>query len=407
MCGHNRTFVRARCDCGKEIEVELSRLAQGHKKSCGHLRSENALSLSVVNAKRIDANKLVAGLRFDKLTVIEDLGLQPAYGYTRSLVRVKCDCGKEKTVLRAQLLARKQKSCGCRKAEVMRTIGLQGLNRKAFGIASAHAAYCAYTKKAKQKGLEWALSENDFLTITSQPCFYCGAPPSNVSKSGVYNGDYVYSGIDRMDSEKGYVAGNVVACCFVCNRAKSDMPLVDFLAWIEKFRRPCGDVELDHITDKHGKIVTQDEAVRRGWLVCNNDPVLKPYVDNTRNLFVDQGRQVVAYAFGFRSPISNYTVQRFGVGTGLTPAKVTDVALQAPIVLNTGTTTKLIDAVDFLSPFVVRVAFTLANDDANGYLISEMGLFSGGEALIARKVRAVSINKTADYSPVLSWRLKF
>jgi hypothetical protein len=126
-----------------------------------------------------------------------------------------------------------------------------------------------------------------------------------------------------------------------------------------------------------------------------------------KNLFVDQGRQVVAYAFGFRSPIFSYTVQRFGVGTGLTPAKVTDVALQAPITLNNGLTTKAIDAVDFLSPFVVRVAFTLATDDANGYMLSEMGLFSGGEALIARKVRAVSINKTSDFSPTLTWRIRF
>lgn len=125
------------------------------------------------------------------------------------------------------------------------------------------------------------------------------------------------------------------------------------------------------------------------------------------NLFVDQGRQIVAYAFGFRSPVSDYTVQRFGVGTGLTPAKVTDVALQAPVTLNNSSTTKEIDTVDFLSPFVVRVGFTLATDDANGYILSEMGLFSGGEALIARKVRAVSINKTSDFSPTLTWRIRF
>jgi len=176
--------------------------------------------------------------------------------------------------------------------------------------------------------------------------------------------------------------------------------------------RPKGILTVTGIKLADGKSLSTQQAVDYGWVnpargVFAGWGLQRHEVPLGENLFLDQGRQVVAYAFGFRSPISNYTVQRFGVGTGLTPAKVTDVALQAPIVLNTGTTTKLIDAVDFLSPFVVRVAFTLANDDANGYLISEMGLFSGGEALIARKVRAVSINKTADYSPVLSWRLKF
>lgn len=176
--------------------------------------------------------------------------------------------------------------------------------------------------------------------------------------------------------------------------------------------RPKGILTVSGIKLANGKSLSTQQAVDYGWI----KPVAGQFagwglerheVPLGENLFVDQGRQIVAYAFGFRSPISAYTVQRFGVGTGTTPARVTDVALEAPVLLNTSTTTKPIDAVDFLSPFVVRVAFTLANDDANGYILSEMGLFSGGEALIARKVRAVSINKTSDFSPTLTWRIRF
>lgn len=176
--------------------------------------------------------------------------------------------------------------------------------------------------------------------------------------------------------------------------------------------RPKGILTISGIALADGRKLSTQQAVDYGWIA----PVRGAFagwglerheVPLGENLFVDQGRQIVAFAFGFRSPISNYTVQRFGVGTGLTPAKVTDVALQAPVTLNNGSTTKEVDAVDFLSPFVVRVAFTLANDDANGYILSEMGLFSGGEALIARKVRAVSINKTSDFSPTLTWRIRF
>ena len=161
-----------------------------------------------------------------------------------------------------------------------------------------------------------------------------------------------------------------------------------------------------------GRVISTQQAVDYGWI----NPVPGKFagwglehheLPLGKNLFVDQGRQLTAYAFGFRSPIFDYTVQNFGVGTGLTPARVTDVALQSPIVLSNSQTTKPIDAVDFLSPFVVRVAFTLGNSDANGYVISEMGLFSGGGALIARKIRAVSINKTSDFSPTLTWRLRF
>lgn len=176
--------------------------------------------------------------------------------------------------------------------------------------------------------------------------------------------------------------------------------------------RPKGILTISGIALADGKKLSTQRAVDYGWIKpapgeFRGWGLDRHEVPLGENLFVDQGRQIVAYAFGFRSPISNYTVQRFGVGTGLTPAKVTDVALQSPVVLNTGSTTKPIDAVDFLSPFVVRVAFTLATNDANGYILSEMGLFSGGEALIARKVRAVSINKTSDFSPTLTWRIRF
>lgn len=117
---------------------------------------------------------------------------------------------------------------------------------------------------------------------------------------------------------------------------------------------------------------------------------------------------MLAFAFGGRSPAANFAVSSFAVGTGLTVAKVTDVALESPILLaSTSAYSAPIDSVSYLSPFVVRVAFTIGINDANGYLISEMGLLSGGGALIARKIRSVGISKTADFSPTLTWRIRF
>lgn len=128
-----------------------------------------------------------------------------------------------------------------------------------------------------------------------------------------------------------------------------------------------------------------------------------------KNLFVDQGRQLLAYAFGFRAPIYNYTCQKFGVGTGLTAAKVTDVALEAPVALTSqgGATIAPVTSIDFLTSFVVRVGFTIAVGDANGYLLTEFGLFSGNGTLLARLVRSVGVNKTSDFAPTLTWRIRF
>ncbi len=88
------------------------------------------------------------------------------------------------------------------------------------------------------------------------------------------------------------------------------------------------------------------------------------------------------------------------------PAKTTDVALGAPITLNSGNMLGPIDSIDYLSAFVLRVAFTLGLLDANGFLITEMGLFSGNGSMLTRKVRSVGINKTSDYAPTLLYRVR-
>lgn len=176
--------------------------------------------------------------------------------------------------------------------------------------------------------------------------------------------------------------------------------------------RPQGLISLSGITDGFGKKISMADAVRYGWVKPVRVNRAKWGLEEHelplgRNLYLDQGRQLLAYAFGFRTPIENYVCRRYGVGTGRTAAKVSDVTLEAPITLaSTGGVTAPIDSVDYLSAFVLRVNFTLALGDANGYAISEMGLFSGNDTLMARKIRNVVVNKTSDFSPTLTWRLR-
>jgi hypothetical protein len=46
--------------------------------------------------------------------------------------------------------------------------------------------------------------------------------------------EYTYSGIDRLDNNIGYVSGNCVPCCSVCNYAKRDMTVDQFKNWIKR-----------------------------------------------------------------------------------------------------------------------------------------------------------------------------
>jgi hypothetical protein len=177
--------------------------------------------------------------------------------------------------------------------------------------------------------------------------------------------------------------------------------------------RPEGLVSVSKIVDASGKEISTQKAVDYGWIAPQGGNYRgwgldKHEVPLGKNLFLDQGRQLLAYAFAFRSPIENFVCRKFGVGTGLTAAKVSDVALESPITLaSTSAITAAIDSIDFLSAFLVRVSFTLALGDANGYVITEMGLFSGNNTLMARKIRSVAVNKTSDFSPTLTWRIRF
>ncbi len=176
--------------------------------------------------------------------------------------------------------------------------------------------------------------------------------------------------------------------------------------------RPKGFLTITGGHREDGKFVRTQDAIDQGLLArpTLNTPkgwgIEKHELPIGENLFVDQGRQLLAYAFGFAEPISNHVCSRFGVGTGTSPAKVTDVALQNPIKLSNSLFTKEIQGVSFPAPFIALVEFSLGVADANGYLITELGLFSGDDTLLSRKT-TVGINKSSEFAPVLSWRIRF
>ena len=53
------------------------------------------------------------------------------------------------------------------------------LDKNRDGYASSFKRlYQSYKKRATEAKLEFTLTEDDFYYLTSQPCFYCAAPPS-------------------------------------------------------------------------------------------------------------------------------------------------------------------------------------------------------------------------------------
>ena len=82
-------------------------------------------------------------------------------------------------------------------------------NYKWEGFQNKHVTWNHYVKSAKKRNLDFTLSKALFESLLIQPCFYCGhSIPNQIN------------GIDRVDNNKGYIEGNVVPCCEICNTLK-------------------------------------------------------------------------------------------------------------------------------------------------------------------------------------------
>ncbi len=89
-------------------------------------------------------------------------------------------------------------------------------------------------------GREWLLSEDEFFKLSQQDCHYCGEAPSQIKRGCSQEHDFVYNGLDRIDSTKDYVIDNVVPCCRRCNIAKNNMTITEFHDWITRISAMAG-----------------------------------------------------------------------------------------------------------------------------------------------------------------------
>lgn len=80
---------------------------------------------------------------------------------------------------------------------------------------SARDAATAKKKKAKKNPdrYSWGLTFDEFVALDAQPCYYC---------NNFLGGKVIRCvGLDRIDPTKGYIPGNVLPCCSVCNKARN------------------------------------------------------------------------------------------------------------------------------------------------------------------------------------------
>jgi hypothetical protein len=94
--------------------------------------------------------------------------------------------------------------------------------RSQCSICKPECVYGIYKRVATRKQLSFLITLEQFISIVSQPCAYCGE-------------DIEPRGVDRWDNNIGYEFLNCLSCCKVCNFLKHTMDgsaFVDRCRWI-------------------------------------------------------------------------------------------------------------------------------------------------------------------------------
>lgn len=149
----------------------------------------------------------------------------------RALVKIRCGlCGKDKVVASGHI--HKMRSCGCMKHDSSVWVTTKAPNRP-FQLPPGESAFNSlmyqYARSADQRGLKFELTRDEFRSLVTGPCFYCGSQCKSITKGlGKTSGDFIYTGVDRMRNEFGYTVSNSVSCCKLCNMMKHTLSVEEF-----------------------------------------------------------------------------------------------------------------------------------------------------------------------------------
>lgn len=165
--------------------------------------------------------KDLVNLRFGMLLVLEKVE-KPSYSKSKNrncYWKCLCDCGNEKIVASPELFRGDTKSCGCQKHKI---------NFKGYGEIPKSVYTGIKNWSAASRNIEFNLTIEylwELFLFQERKCVYSG----EILKLGTSRHDSTKTAsLDRIDSSKGYIEGNVVWCHKKINMLKMDLKLDDF-----------------------------------------------------------------------------------------------------------------------------------------------------------------------------------
>jgi hypothetical protein len=106
------------------------------------------------------------------------------------------------------------------------TAGLSAQPDVAAQPAGWRQLWQMHVQSCLRRDLSNQITINQFRELSERSCSYCGGSP--LLRDYTRSGNIHANGIDRVDSKLGYIEGNLVPACGICNRMKTGMTADEF-----------------------------------------------------------------------------------------------------------------------------------------------------------------------------------
>ena len=128
----------------------------------------------------------------------------------------------------------------------------------------ANVNYTDYKSRAKRKELEFNLSKSFFNEKIKESCYLCGKHSTDTHKNG----------LDRFDSDIGYIESNVNSCCGNCNMIKRDY---NYDIFINKCKLICKLICQKNVKPTKAKLIfkTNTETSEKELSISTVEKIIK------------------------------------------------------------------------------------------------------------------------------------
>lgn len=212
--------VKVQCECGNICTKRSYDLQKGQSKQCYECRYHKKKSIQ---------NKLAVviktGMRFGAWTIVDENDFKIVEKNKERLYKVQCDCGTESYVRVTFLTSGRSLGCKfCRDQRIQRKS-----NKKTFVGEISKSIMTAILHKAKERHLVVEIDQEYLWELFCKQLGECAITKLPLNLGEKYGDINRTASLDRIDSSKGYVKGNVQWVHKEINRMKGNLSEKSFV----------------------------------------------------------------------------------------------------------------------------------------------------------------------------------